>query len=113
MMNILELLSAGWLTDFTNWLVAVVKAVWDSFVDFMGDLFLVWLAMTFNTIHAVIELIPAPTFLASNNLQTLFGQAGSTIGWLIATFQIDKCLGVIGTASVFYIVRRILTVGIW
>ncbi|MBB4124867.1 hypothetical protein GGR77_000138 [Xanthomonas translucens] len=107
------LMRAGWLGDLTNWLVEQIKAVWTAFMQFMGDLFFEWLSHTLEMATFVFALIPAPEFLNGSNLQTLFGQGGPTIGWLIATFQIDKCMGVIAGACVFYIVRRFVTLGIW
>lgn len=104
---------AGWLTDLTNWLLEQIKAVWDAFMAFMGDLFFIWFEHQLQALTVVFSLLPAPEFLNGSNLQTLFGSGGPTIGWLIATFQIDKCMGVVSAACVFYIVRRFLTLGIW
>ncbi|PPU32374.1 phage coat protein [Xanthomonas sp. CFBP 7912] len=108
-----SILKAGWLTDFTTWLLGALKALWDAFAEFMGDLFLVWLKHTLDMVVMVFSMLPEPTFLNGASLQSLFGSAGATIGWWITVLQIDKCMAVIASACVFYIIRRILTVGIW
>ncbi len=110
---IYQLLRAGWLTDLTNWLLGIVKGVWDAFTRFMGDLLLIWLKHQFDMVLMLVEKLPVPEFLSQNNLQSLFGQGGATIGWWISVLQIDKCFTVIGAALVFFIVRRIVTLGIW
>ncbi|MET3148424.1 hypothetical protein [Xanthomonas phaseoli] len=111
MMN--SLLRAGWLTDFTTWLLGALKALWDAFAQFMGDLFLVWLQHTLEMIVLVFSMVPEPQFLKGSNLQTLFGAAGGSIGWWISVLQIDSCMAVVASACVFYIIRRVLTLGIW
>ncbi|WP_228508316.1 phage coat protein [Xanthomonas phaseoli] len=101
------------MTDFTTWLLGALKALWDAFAQFMGDLFLVWLQHTLEMIVLVFSMVSEPQFLKGSNLQTLFGAAGGSIGWWISVLQIDSCMAVVASACVFYIIRRVLTLGIW
>ncbi|MEA9709181.1 phage coat protein [Xanthomonas campestris pv. raphani] len=108
-----SLMQAGWLGDLTNWLLGLAKKLWDAFAEFMGDLFLIWLKHALDMFVFVLQKLPVPDVLTGSNLQTLFGAAGGTIGWWISTFQIDKCMAAVSAAIVFYIIRRIFTLGIW
>lgn len=107
------LMQAGWLDDFSAWLWKVVKLIWDAVVDFFQDLFVFWLEQTFTLILYVMSLIPVPDFISSNSIGSLLGQAGSTILWWCDILQVGPSLTVISAAMVFYVIRRIVTVGIW
>lgn len=105
--------SAGWLSDFTNWLVGIIKAVWDAFVEVIGDFFLFIFHQSSLMVTMILELLPVPDFITGNDLQSLLGQAGPSIAWFITVFKVDAALAVIGVGSVFYIIRRVATLGIW
>lgn len=105
--------NAGWLTDFTNWLIGIIKAVWDAFVEVIGDFFLFFMHQASLFVTMLLELLPVPDFITGNDLQSLLGQAGPSISWFITVLKIDAALAVVGVGSVFYIIRRVGTLGIW
>ncbi|MEN9184198.1 phage coat protein, partial [Xanthomonas vesicatoria] len=43
----------------------------------------------------------------------MLGNAGSTILWFADVFMIGPSLVAIGAAMIFYLLRRVLTLGIW
>lgn len=106
-------MQAGWLTDITNWFRDQFKAIWDSFVKFMKDLFIFWLEHTVDMIQTVFDMLPAISFTDGQSIGSILGQAGPTVAWFVDLFQIGPSLAVIASAMVFYIVRRLLTLGIW
>ena len=54
-----------------------------------------------------------PDFMKGQSIGGMLGNAGSTILWFADVFKIGPALVMIGAAMVFYLLRRILTVGIW
>lgn len=106
-------MQAGWLDDLTSWIWKAIKAVWDAFTNFIGDLFLMWLGQSLSAILYVLNLLPVPDFMKNQSIGSMLGQAGSSILWFADVFQIGPSLTLIGIASIFFIARRVLTLGIW
>lgn len=101
------------LQKLTDWLKEQLESLWDAFSDFMSDLFLLWLEHTFQMIVFAFDLLPVPSFLEQESLGSILGAAGPTVGWMVMTFRVGESLSLISAAMTFYIVRRLLTLGIW
>ena len=101
------------LEKLTNWLREQLLAIWEAFTQFLSDLFLIWLEQQLNMIVWVFSHIPAPEVLKQQSLGSLLGNAGPSVSWAIGIFQIGPSATVISGAMVFYIVRRLFTLGIW
>ncbi|ASL00845.1 phage coat protein [Xanthomonas campestris pv. merremiae] len=104
---------AGWFTDLTAWVWRAVKAVWHAFADFIGDLFVMWLEQSLSAILYVLSLLPMPDFMKGQSIGAMLGNAGSTILWFADVFMIGPSLVAVGAAMIFYLLRRVLTLGIW
>ncbi|KAB0515654.1 hypothetical protein F7R02_25890 [Xanthomonas cissicola] len=61
----------------------------------------------------VLTLLPMPDFMKGQSIGGMLGNAGSTILWFADVFKVGPALVMIGAAMVFYLLRRVLTVGIW
>ncbi|MBD4018735.1 phage coat protein, partial [Xanthomonas citri pv. citri] len=59
---------AGWFTDLTAWIWRAVKAVWQAFADFIGDLFVMWLEQSLSAILYVLSLLPMPDFMKGQSI---------------------------------------------
>ena len=101
------------LEKLTNWLKEQIVALWNAFTEFMGDLFLLWVEHSLSLIIWVLDRLPVPEFLTQHSIGSVLGNAGPTVAWMITTFRIGESLTVIGSAMAFYIIRRVLTLGIW
>ncbi|MCC7635362.1 phage coat protein [Stenotrophomonas rhizophila] len=104
---------AGWLDDITAWLWKVVKLFFDALTDFIGDLFVRTLEQIFSVILLVLEYIPLPEFMSQNSIGSMLANGGGTVLWFAEVFQIGPSMVLIGIAIVFYLLRRVLTIGIW
>lgn len=104
---------AGWLDDLTAWMWKVLKIFFDALVAFAHDLIIRTLEQIFTVILLLLELLPMPEFLEGVSLGGMLASGGSSILWFADLFQIGPSLVLIGTAMVFYLIRRVLTVGIW
>lgn len=101
------------LKKLTDWLREAIQAIWDAFTAFMGDLFLAWVEHSLGIIVWVLNRLPVPDFLSGQSIGSVLGNAGPTVAWMVGTFRIGESLSVIGAAMAFFIVRRLLTLGIW
>lgn len=101
------------LEKLTNWLREQLLSVWDAFFRFMQDLFLFWLEHQLAMVLWMINHIPSPQFLSQHSLGSLLGSAGPTVAWAIGIFKVGEAATIISGAMVFYVLRRILTIGIW
>lgn len=106
-------MTAGWLDSLSAWLWKAVKEFFESIVAFIGDLFVMWLEQSLSAILYVINLLPLPSFMEGQSIGSMMGQAGNTVLWFADVFSIGPALTMLGAAMIFYVVRRVMTVGIW
>lgn len=113
MIDLFRMAQVGWLKDLTDWIVKQVKAVWDAFIAFLGDVFLIWVQHTIDMLVWVLGKIPVPDFLTSQSLGSMLSNAGPTVLWFCDVFMIPQCMSVLASAMVFSVIRKLVTVGIW
>lgn len=111
--DLYNIAQAGWLTDFTNWLLEAFKAIFREFMQFAVDLFFLWLANILDMWLFIIQQIPVPSFLTTYNLTSLLGPAGPTIAWLMTTLRIGEGLSIIGAGYAFRLTRKFVTLFQW
>jgi len=103
----------GWLDDLTGFLRRQVDRLWKAIVDFFRDLVLYAIEQVLNLVAHAVEKLPVPEFLDEYKLGTLFANAGPTVAWFVNIFKIPECMTVISLGIVFFITRKILTLGKW
>ena len=101
------------LEKLTNWFKEAIEKIFSAFMQFMADLFWIWVQHTLDMWLWIFNRIPPPPFLDGENIGTILGRAGPVVGWIIQTFRIGESFTVIGVAMAFFIVRRLVTLGIW
>lgn len=101
------------LKKLTDWIREQILLIWEAFIGFMQDLFIMWLEHSLQVIVFTFNLLPPPAFLSQQSLGSILGNAGPIVGWFVATFRIGESLALIGAAMTFFIIRRVLTLGIW
>lgn len=106
-------MNAGWLTDLTKWIWDVIKEVFQAFTDFIEDFFVHGFEHLLNLCLFILALLPLPDFMQGQSIGSMLGNGGSTVLWFADIFQIGPSMALIGVAIVFYLVRRIATLGIW
>ncbi len=106
-------MNAGWLTDLTQWIWDTIKEVFQAFTDFVEDFFVHGFEHLLNLVLFILALLPLPEFMQGQSIGSMLGNAGSTVLWFADIFQIGPSMVLIGVAIVFYLLRRILTIGIW
>lgn len=102
-----------WLTDLTNWLRDQLQSLWDAFVAFLGDLVVTAIEAVCDLFATAVEAIPVPDFMTQYSLDSLLGQAGSTIAWIVSTFRVGEGLAIIGAGFAFRLIRKLFTLGQW
>lgn len=111
--DLLHLASAGWLTDFTNWLRQAITDFFQSLIAYFGDFLLILVENQLTLFALVIESLPEPGFLQTYNLATILGPAGPTVAWAMSTFRVGEGLAVIGAGYAFRLLRKFLTIFQW
>jgi hypothetical protein len=87
------------LKNFITWLYDVLLYIPQK----LFDLFL-------QALLVLIKSIPMPDFMVDNKLSDLIG---SDLMFFLSMSGLGVALPIIGSAYVFYLFRRILTIGIW
>ncbi|MGS1344785.1 phage coat protein [Stenotrophomonas geniculata] len=106
-------LQAGWLNDLTEYIRRQVERLWNAIVEFFRDLVLYAIEQLPDLAAHALEKLPVPEFMTEYKLGTLFANAGPTIAWFVNIFKIPECMTVVSLGIVFFITRKILTLGKW
>jgi|LNAP01.1.fsa_nt_gb hypothetical protein len=104
---------AGWLDDLTAWLWKVLIAVFEALFDLIGDSFVRGFEMVATVVLYVLSKMPLPEFMQGQSIGSMLANGGGTVLWFADVFQLGPSMVMIGVAIVFYLLRRVLTIGIW
>ena len=100
------------LSEFTAWLLDLVKAAFTALWSFVVDAFIGLVELLVGAIVGLISLIPVPAFL-SGGLQSLFGQLDPGIVYLLSASGLPAALAILGTGYAFRLVRKVVTLFQW
>lgn len=103
----------GWIDDFKAWLIKIIGQMFDALLDVIGDSFVRGFQMITSMILYVLSKMPVPEFMQNTSIGDILSKGGGTVMWFAEIFQLGPSLVMIGIAMVFYLLRRVLTLGIW
>lgn len=104
---------AGWLDSLTAWIWKILLLLVEAALDIIGDSFIRGFQMITSVILYVLSKMPLPEFMRDSSIGAVLAQGGGTVLWAAEVFQLGPSMIVIGIAIVFYLLRRVLTIGIW
>lgn len=106
-------MSAGPLRDLTDWLQEQVQAIWDAFVEFIGDTLLNAVEMLLALFATLIEAIPMPEFVSQYGLGALLANLPPGVQWFLVQMKIPQGLAILAAGIAFRLLRKLITLGQW
>lgn len=100
------------MSEFASWLLDLVKQFWIDLLDFIKDAFITVLDMVLSAVLALINAIPAPSFL-TGGLQTALNGIGSDAWFYLSHFKLTQAFAILGAAVAFRLARKALTLFQW
>lgn len=102
----------NWLEAAITWFWNVVKAVFKAGLDLIHD-FAIWTVdQVLTALGALISSIPVPDFL-HQGMQVMFSSLDPSILYFVGLLKIPEGLTLIGTAVLFRMTRKLVTLGQW
>lgn len=102
-----EWLQGAW-NSLTDWL----SGLWQAFSDFMSDLGILFLDGLLGAIASLVESIPSPDFLTIG-LDTYLSGIDPAVLYFLSRSGLTEAFAILGTAVVFRLTRKALTLGRW
>lgn len=102
-----------WLASITTWLVALVKSVWNDFVEFFNEFWIDIAEIVLSAIASTISTIPSPAFLDSFSLSSLFSGLPSSLLYFLSYLQLPEAFALIGMGFTFRMIRKLITLFQW
>lgn len=99
------------MTDFADWLQELVKRLLDALWDFLSDIVIAILDLLLSAIIGLLSLLPVP--FEGTSLQVVFDQLPPEVWFFLGYLQLPACFAVLGTALVFRLSRKVLTLFQW
>lgn len=87
-----------------------INDFWQALKGLLADVFMAIFDAILSGIAYVIESIPLPDFITDYSLADFIH---ADIGYFLTMSGFPDCLAVIGSAYVFRLIRRVVTLGIW
>lgn len=100
------------LSEFTEWLVNLVKAFFGALWNFVVDAFIGLVELLVTALVGLVSAIPVPSFM-SMGLQSFYGQLDPGIVYLCAASGLPGALAIIGLGYGFRLVRKFVTLFQW
>jgi len=101
------------ISAFAQWLLSLVVKGFAAIFDLLGDVLLAAADGFLQAVAAIIAALPAPTFLQSVNLQSLFVSIGPDVLYFLGVFNIGTGITLLGAGFGFRMLRKIVTLFQW
>lgn len=100
------------MTEFSKWLLGLIKDLFLAIWDFITDLFISLVDLLLTALLALITAIPVPSFM-TGGLSQLIGGIGNDALYFVSNLRLTECFVVLGSAVVFRLARKALTLFQW
>jgi len=100
------------LKELTDWLFLLVRDALLALLDLLTDAFVTVVDLVCEAVVTVLALVPVPEFMSSG-LAALFGQLDGGILYFVSVLGLPQALAIIGTAYVFRLGRKVITLFQW
>lgn len=94
-------------------LVALLKRIWDDFVEFLGDFFIGTMKLFLTAVSAIVNAIPVPSFLANGTLGDYLNGIDPAVLYFLSQSGMAAGMTLIGAGVTFRLTRKLFTLGQW
>lgn len=101
------------IEKFTAWLLELVIKALKALFTLISDVFVNIAEVVLNALAALLAAIPAPDFLTDYSLTKLLQGLPLDVAYFVGVLKLPIALGIIASGFVFYIGRKIVTLGQW
>lgn len=101
------------LDGIKTWLVGIFTGLIFDVINVLFDLFVWIIDKLFWLVLSVFSFIPSPDVMGAISFSSLFSSMPPVVGWLVVKLRLAEAVLIIVNAAVFYIIRRLITLGIW
>lgn len=100
------------MSDFSKWLLELVKALFQPIWDFLTDFFISAVELILQAFAAIVTAIPVPGF-ATSGLGSLLAAIPSDVWFFAGHFRLGECFAVLGVGATFRLTRKFATLFQW
>jgi len=100
------------MSDFSNWLVDLVKSIFSAVWDFIIDIVVSLVESVLHAILSLISAIPVPAF-ARDGLSSAFSAIPPEVWFFAGHFRLGECFAILGSAVTFRLARKAVTLFQW
>ncbi len=101
-----------WLAQKFDQLFLFFKDVFQSFMDFIKDIFLDIFELFLDGVHSVIASLDVPTF-ATDGMGPLLSNIDPTLTYFLSQSGISNAFAVLAAGFAFRMTRKLVTLGQW
>lgn len=102
-----------WLSPFTDWLVDLVRGLWNDGLEFLNDFWIDIVRQLLSLIADIIVSIPVPSFLGNISLQQLIDQFPPEVLYFASYLRLSEAFSLIGVAVSYRLSRKVVTLFRW
>lgn len=100
------------MSDFSKWLLGLVKALFEPVWDFLKDFLVEAVDLVLQAVAAIIAAIPVPGFVTSG-LGPLLSAIPADVWFFAGHFRLGECFAVLGVGATFRLTRKVATLFQW
>jgi hypothetical protein len=102
-----------WISDFTQWLVDLVKAFIKAIWDFCVDVIIELVDLLLSAFALLLDKLPAPDFLSQYGFGSIICNIDSSILFFVNIVRIPEGLGLLALGFAFRMLRKVFTLFQW
>lgn len=102
-----------WLTSLTSWLAALFQSALEILLNGLSFAVGVIIDLISAVVVGALSLISLPAVLAGNVFGSLFNSLPDGVGYLLTAMRFDDALGIVVSAVLVRLVRKVATLFQW
>ncbi|WP_424680890.1 hypothetical protein [Frateuria sp. YIM B11624] len=102
-----------WLTDLKNWLLGIIRSLWEAWSGFYHDMSLQVIKTILSAVGEIAKVIPVPQWMADYSVGRLLGQLDPSLGYFVDRIGLGAGLTLLGLGYAFRVSRKMLTAFQW
>ena len=102
-----------WLTSLTAWLAALFQSALEIILNGLSFLVGAIIDLLSLVVVGALSLISLPAVLAGSVFGSLFDSLPGGVGYLLSAMRFDDALGIVVSAVLVRLVRKVVTLFQW
>jgi hypothetical protein len=101
------------IAEITKWFIDLLIKILTTILDVFHDIFVAAIDALLTAVGALLNSIPAPSFLSQYSLTSLMSGMPDAVMYFAGHLRIGEAFAIVGVGFAFRMGRKLFTLGQW